>query len=539
MQSLESDVVIIGAGLAGLRAAIEAAQNGARIIVVSKSGVGMGCNSVLVGGGFAMASSEFSSRDHMDATLAAGKNRNVPELVEELVAKAPGEGEFLRKLGIDLNRMPFGYEITTKRVAAGGRITSGLYLMRSITLEAKKYNDIRFVPYFFAHKILVKDGQVCGLVGFDRAGPCLIATRAIILTTGGGGAIYQRNDNSQGITGDGYALALDTGLSLFDMEFVQFYPLGFAEPGLPPQSIVYPPFFKEVRMFDKEGNDFLNKHGIETDLPDFLISKRDQASYLIYKESKDSAVFMDYTQVPEEKWTHFPLSSFPLKRFDFRRKRFRVAPTAHFFMGGVRTDRCGATEVPGLFAAGEVSAGVHGANRLGGNALTECLVFGANSGQSAALYARGTVGAQAQIGDTDCLMSLPQQKVGPGIRRDILRLRQEIRDISWSYAGPVRSEEGMRTGLTLCKQTEQEVRALKAGSMADLILKRQIENAVLALHSILLASLARKESVGAFQREDYPGENSLESLERIGVRIDEKGDGWTVHRVPISNRLNR
>ena len=367
--------------------------------------------------------------------------------------------------------------------------------------EALKHEGIRFIPHFFVWKILSEENKVYGAAGLCPDGsPCLISCRAIVLATGGGGAIYKRSDNCKAALGDGYALAIESGLSLSDMEFVQFYPLGFAEPGLP-QTIIYPPFPREAKILDPDGDDLLKKHRLEMDLHEFAISARDKASLLIYNESKRGDVFLDYTGVPRERWSEYPLTLFPRGRFNFMEKPFRISPVAHFFMGGVKITPSGETGIGGLFAAGEVTSGVHGANRLGGNALTECLVFGAQSGLSAADYARGT---RPGLPSPDPEAWLRPLRGGRGTGQKIAPLLRRIRDIAWRYAGPVRNERGMEKGLSLLEEAAGALEVLEGENGVDPIARKGAANGLLVLRTILVSSLARRESVGAFQRDDDP-----------------------------------
>jgi aspartate oxidase len=204
----------------------------------------------------------------------------------------------------------------------------------------------------------------------------LIQSRAVILSAGGAGAIYRRNDNQRSILGDGYALALRAGLPLFDLEFVQFYPFVLGEPRLS-SFLLYPPYSKEVRLFNEKGEDLLEQFSFRGDLNQAIVAQRDRLSIALYHASQNGDVFFDLTQVPEGEWEHYPLNFLKKSKFPFRDRPFLVSPAVHFFMGGVEIDEKAATSLPGLFAAGEVVWGIHGANRLGGNALTECAVFGA------------------------------------------------------------------------------------------------------------------------------------------------------------------
>ncbi len=475
-----------------------------------------------------MAVSGFTAEDHARLTLDAGQHVNDRKLVQKLVQDSAKEAYFLKEVGVGLTPQAFGYRVDTE-TNAGGRISGGNILMKKITQAAHRYEHLRLIPYFFVYRILLSGDRVSGAIGFQKDGaPCLISCKAIILACGGGAAIYARNDNSKGIVGDGYALALETGLSLADMEFVQFYPLGFAERGLP-STIIFPPVPAEAWMHDAEGDDLLKKHRMEMSLNDFVVTARDRASHLIYKESQQGPVFLNYTHVPDEKWAEYPLTLFPGQRFNFKEKPFRITTMAHFIMGGVRISVSTETAVRGLFAAGEVTAGVHGANRLGGNALTECLVFGATSGVSAADYAKTVRSTHAAFKADRWLGSLLQKKSHTNTRVVLSGIMRSVRDIAWNYAGPVRNETGMRKGLSGLEETTMALERVAVDAATDLISRKEVANSILVTKAILLSSLARQESIGAFQRDDFPQRSTRASFKRVSVRLDEKKNALKVH----------
>jgi len=524
--SFETEVLIIGSGLAGLRAAIESARNGAKTMVISKSPM-TGSNSALAGGGLSVVNETMDGDAHIKETLKIGKGLNDRQLVTELAQGGEKEVEFLREVGVDLMvHPPFGYFVDRKNSPV--KMLGGRILVNKMIQEALKYGQIQFLPHFFVYKILAEEGRVSGILGFDADGrSCAISSQATVLATGGGGAIYKRNDNHQKALGNGYAWALEIGLPLIDMEFVQFYPFGFAESRLP-SAMIYPPFPEEARLLDSEGNDFLKKHGLEMSLDKLVVTLRDRTSYLIYKGSQEGKVLMDCTRVHEDKWQEYPLNLFPQKKFDFKKNSFGIAPLAHFFMGGVRVGPSGETNMKGLFAAGEVTGGVHGANRMGGNSLAECLVFGAKAGHGASEYARSHVpGKAASIPDDwpgDLLTGATGTKKAPKILAGL----RAVRDLAWKYAGPVRNERKVKEGLSLIEVWGQKLKDLDVFQTSDLIFKRELEVSLLVLKAVLIASLVRKESRGAFQREDHPEEGGPEFLKRVSIRMKSGGEDLEV-----------
>jgi len=263
-------------------------------------------------------------------------------------------------------------------------------------VDYARSRGITFFENVIVTRILEGDKGVAGAIGYDAHDdrPLVFHAKAVILATGGAGALYRRTDCPLRTTGDGYSLAFRTGVRLRDMEFVQFFPLALAEPGLPPH-LLKGPMTEEGRIINSLGEDIPLKHGV-TARP-LVLKSRDLLSRAIMIEvmegrGVDGAALLDATEVLRRHGEEIFASTGSYKFFrDAVRaaeKPFRVAPISHFCMGGVIVDENGETGVPGLFAAGEVVGGVHGANRHGGNALTDIIVFGARAGAAAAEYSK-------------------------------------------------------------------------------------------------------------------------------------------------------
>jgi succinate dehydrogenase/fumarate reductase flavoprotein subunit len=214
-----------------------------------------------------------------------------------------------------------------------------------------------------------------------------------------------------------------------------------------------------------------------------------------------------------------------MKRFNFKGKPFRIFPLAHFFMGGLKIAPSCETMMRGLFAAGELSGGVHGANRMGGNALSECLVFGAKSGCSAAEFARKKTSKKEPRLPKDWPGVLISEMKKGETRPNLLAVRKKLQDIAWQCAGPVRSEEKLKEGLSSLDILRREFANFKVASAKDLITLKELETSLTVLKAILISSLARKESRGAFQREDFPLEGGPEFLKRVSLKlVDQEGN---------------
>jgi succinate dehydrogenase/fumarate reductase flavoprotein subunit len=536
MEELITDILVIGSGLAGLLSALEAERAGLRVLLVGKFAIGMGTNTALANGAFTAANSHFSKEDHLQATLESGRGLNQARLVKTLIEKGPDTLKKLRDYGAPVLEKGMGYIVARPE---GSSQLPGVLLIKPL-IERLKSSSVKLLPGLVIFDLVVEGGEVRGAFGFLRDGkPCLIQSRAVILSTGGAGAIYRRNDNQRSLLGDGYALALRAGLLLFDLEFVQFYPFALGEPRLS-SFLLYPPYPKEVRLLDEKGEELFERFNIRGDLNQAIISQRDRLSIALYHATRNGDVFFDLTRVPQEGWERYPLNFLKKSKFPFHDRPFLVSPAVHFFMGGVEIDEKAATSLRGLFAAGEVVWGIHGANRLGGNALTECAVFGVIGGRSAAEYVRQKEQEQGLFNlFSENFMKKWDRRVRSYLRkkrgtfdqpRDLLK---DLKDLAWRYASPIREEESLKEGLIRLASIGKRIEEVYPATLKDLFRKRDLENVALLLRAILKGSLLRKESRGAFFRNDFPDQDDQNWLKNTCYRL-EKGEIEVIHR-PIKD----
>ena len=532
MEQLSADILVIGSGLAGLLSAFEAERAGLRVLLVGKFAIGMGTNTALANGVFRAANSRFSREAHLEATLESGRGLSQVRLVKTLIEKAPDTLKELRDDGVPLLEKGTGFIVDQPN---GSSQLPGVLLIRPL-VERLRNSSIKLLPGLVVFDLVVEEGEVRGAFGFFKDGnPCLIQSRAVILSTGGAGAVYRRNDNQRSILGDGYALALRAGLSLLDLEFVQFYPFVLGEPRLS-SVLLYPPYPKEVRLFNEKGEDLLETYHLRGDLNQAINTQRDRISIDLYHANQNGDVFFDLTEVPPGEWEHYPLNFLKKSKFPFRDRPFLVSPAVHFFMGGVEIDERAATSLPGLFAAGEVACGIHGANRLGGNALTECAVFGALGGQAAAEYVRQKEQSQGAFTHlSENFVKRWDRKVRSYLRkrrgtfdrpRDLLN---ELKDLAWKYAGPVREERSLKEGLDRLGSVEKRIEEVYPATLKDLFKKRDLENVSLLLKAILKGSLLRTESRGSFFRKDFPEQDDRHWLKNTCYHLI-KGELKITHR---------
>lgn len=396
MEHRSCDVLVVGSGAAGLRAAIAAREAGVEVLVVSKAGPGKATCTWLSGGVMAGTPPGDKPDEHLERTLKAGRGLNQRELVQVLVTEAPHRLQELLAWGIRAAYVN-GYLFAQGHPPALGEEIIGCLLQRSKAL------GVRFLGNLLVADLVMGEGA-SGVSAFaQQAGTWLgLTANALVLATGGAAALYRRHDNPPRMLGNGFRLALEAGATLQDLEFVQFYPLALAESGLSP--LVIPPRLADCgRLTNSCGEEVLEKYGI-AERP-AAERARDRLSQALFREIHQHGhdVWLDLRGLRDDQWRIDPFAAAirPIlgERYGASHRPVRVAPAAHHVMGGVRIDAACATSVPGLFAAGETAGGLHGANRMGGNALSETLVFGARAGISAAAYAK-----HARPGDRSALL---------------------------------------------------------------------------------------------------------------------------------------
>lgn len=526
------DVLVIGGGGAGLRAAIEAAEAGAKVGIVSQSRVGYGSLTAMAGGAFASVrptgkgdSEPQGWQQHFRDTVEGGRYLGDQSLARLLALRVPGEIARLDRFGVRLARpdaAPWLAYSSDPGHRAAAMIFGENVIGTDFTFPMRDYaqrQGVRFFEGMLVTKLLLRDLQVTGVVALSRDGAIqLFTARSTVLATGGVGQLFGRTDNSAGSTGDGYALAYEAGLPLRDMEFMQFYPLstGPGSPGIFYEILVVG---AGAKLLNSEGEDILARHG----LTDTMSLTRDRVSQVVMCEvlegrGCDGGVVLDLSAIPgtvlDEVALLLPKGS------NSGKMHVWVAPTAHTHLGGVIINERTATSLKGLYAVGEVCGGVHGANRLSGNALSDLFVFGAIAGAEAAKKAGDSPAPRLpdEIAAAECrrLESL----VGPS-GRDARTLRSELRQIMWQQAGVIRSEEPLRKALGEIERLSGWLPALRAEAGQDLQYLLKTHNLFLCAEMLCSAALTRTESRGAHCRSDYPEPNDKEWLRSIVIQRDD------------------
>jgi succinate dehydrogenase / fumarate reductase flavoprotein subunit len=552
------DVLVIGAGGAGLRAAIEAAEAGVSVGLICKSLLGK-AHTVMAEGGVAAALANVAETDswqtHFRDTMVGGKMLNHWRMAQLHAQEAPDRVRELEYWGAVFDRTrdgrilqrPFGGHSHPRLAHVGDR--TGLEMIRTLQDRTVQSGVTVYMECTTTH-LLVDDGRVTGAVGYWRqtGDPIAFAAKAVVLATGGIGRIYQITSNSWEYSGDGHALAYRAGAELIDMEFVQFHPTGMVWPpgvrGLLVTEAVrgeggilrnreeerfmwrYLPDDRrhEYAETDEEASRWVEalSEGRTTDarMPPEL-STRDNVARAIYTEVREGrgsghgGVFLDISYLPPDHVRRKLPSMYEqfkeLADVDITAGPMEVGPTCHYVMGGVRVDpETAASSVPGLYAAGEVAGGMHGANRLGGNSLSDLLVFGRRAGAAAVAFAteQGSAGKLdgRQVRKAKGELQAPFDRAGD---EDPYRLHQDLQAMMQKLVGIFRTsadlEEAVGHIATLRKRWAKVRTVGTPAYNPGWNLYFELRNMLVASEAVARSALQRTESRGAHARIDHPG----------------------------------
>ena len=511
MQNLSCDVLILGGGPAAMTAAIAAMESGADALLVCKQSPGSSGNIVMARAGH---SANFAPDDSaalfLEDTLEGGAHLNHPDVAHTMCADSAARIRDLFDWGIPfITREDGSFDLHPQ---GGHKRDRGIYPVRNWGVEVARplrkkldADAARILENVMTVDLLVDEGVCRGVMGFHTRSGEVYAIRAsaTILATGGAGQIFSENTNAGGITGDGFGVALRAGLALSDMEFVQFYPAVIKRPES--NMVVAPTLFPlGARFLNRDGADIMR------DVPGGGGATRDLMARAVYLElmrggGVDGAVRMDLSGISMADLEHFApdnLKLFARRGVSPHGGDIYVSPKAHFFMGGVPIDGEGATAMGGLYAAGEVSAGAHGANRLSNNAFTEAHTLGWRAGKAASDYARSSESA----GPGPALAkphadALAARAGRPNRAVDLVR---ELKRLCWEKAGIVREQALLEEARGALEEVQRALASCGGSAPARLVEAVEAENMCLSARAVVEAALMRTESRGAHYRTDYP-----------------------------------
>lgn len=496
----ETDFLVIGAGVAGLRAAVELAVAG-RVVVLAKREV-TDSNTQWAQGGIAAAlSDEDEISLHLQDTLNAGDGLCNPEAAKVLVEEAPQRIEELIQWGTEFDRQ--GTKLTFGREGAHSRNrilhahgdSTGREILRALYAKAKTLDNISVREFEFSTDLQIQDGRVRGIHLIDEHGQRRQLTApAVLLATGGMGQLYRNTTNPGVATGDGVAMAFRAGAELSDMEFIQFHPTALYLKNAPRFLLSEALRGEGAYLRNLELERFMLKYHPMGELAPRDVVARAIMHELEVSHVKDPVAYLDLTHLDAEKIkTRFPRIYATCLQYniDITVDLIPVRPAAHYAMGGVRTDLDGRATIEGLYAAGEAAAtGVHGANRLASNSLLEGLVFGARAGQAMRNELRHTTQQLTQ--------STSAVRSGPANDELSEQTIREIQDLMWKEVGIIRDGVGLKRAILRLDEIASQV------SNPQTRRAHEAQNLHLAGLLVARSALKREESRGAHYRTDYP-----------------------------------
>jgi len=539
IRKIATDILIIGCGPAGLLASLEVKKKGCNVIAIDKGVIGHDCSAM--GAKSVAATGSWSENGdgpdvHLEDTLKSGCYINDENLTKILVKNIGRVISDLEKMGMPFNRDKTGQKIDVSGPAPGHSKARSIYfsditgklLVETIYAECRHRGVKMYSEHPAVELVKGEDGIVGALVLDITTGELMfIRAKAIVIATGGIGRLYELTSNPVQNTGDGIALAMRAGAELMDLEFVQFYPL----------TVLYPQAIRGMnlnshhygaRLYNSERERFMTRYFPK----EMEHLTRDKLSRSIFKEiltgkvGPHGGVFLDATMIPGDYYAERIPTEWKLAvnaKVDLTKDMLEVAPSCHYYMGGIRIDEKCRVSIRGLFAAGECTAGVQGANRLTNNGLAEALVFGVVAGESAAQYALKTGMPPYKEADLAGRLS----EIGKYFSKDgknPLEILTNVQKIMYKYVGLVRDKETLQKGMDLLKEfSSYKIDASFGEAWNPKVLHGiSLRNMIMLAQGIAGAANERKESRGAHYRSDYPEMNDEQWKANIIVKMDDQ-----------------
>ncbi len=533
--ALETDVLVVGGGGAGMFAATYAARNGAQVILLDKNVVGRGGATIMaqMTCASALGDAEPDSPElHLKDTLEAGRGLCIESLAALLCEGSPRRIRELAEWNVDWARQDNGKfnqvkapGHSRKRCVYVDFLCTGVAICAAMRTQTSRDSAIRIFNNVCLTDVVTRDGEIVGAVGFDIATSELVTiqSNAVILCSGGMMKTFRRTTAPNNNSGDGLGIALRAGAQVIDMEFLQFYPNGHLAPrmvGLDPTTWEPTRVKLGGRLVNGKGEEFLSKYGEGSG--EGYETTRDLLTHAIYREVADGrgsphgGVFLSFQHIPEEELQRAlgpVIDIFKRNNIDLTKGPVEVFPIAHYQMGGIEVNTGMETCVPALYAAGEIVGGANGANRLSGNALPEAMVFGGCAGQAAAKSVKGktpprwdnaTAAAQLDV--------IRRVKVGGKAAAKApapTHMLGELKELMWSKVGAFRTADELavaRDRIRAMRKLELDELAVPEETVHNTSLVEwfELRNGLQAAEAVAVAGLNRRESRGAHQRIDFP-----------------------------------
>jgi succinate dehydrogenase/fumarate reductase flavoprotein subunit len=518
----------------------EAAKHQVRVTVVNKGKIQRSGVTIMAPGAIAAVDDRWKHEGdsvslHIEDTIRGGSYLNDQRLVRMLAGQSPGLVLELERMGAIFQRNASGTQYML-RIDGGHTYPrcpfledrTGKEMVKAMVSGLRK-ERVAMIEDVMVVRLIKTGGAVTGAAGIclKTLEPVLFECKALILATGGAGTMYENTDNSIDLTGDGFVLALDAGADIRDMEFVQFYPIGF----------LFPPALRGMlggllyycRLLNSKGERFMEKYDPER----LELSTRDRVSRAIMQEVQEGrggpkgGVYMDLTMNEPgfiAKMTPALYATYRGIGIDPEKEPIEIAPTVHFFMGGMDVDPLWGSCVPGLYGSGELCGGVHGGNRLSQNALAEILVSGVNAGQNAALFAKSAVfcPGDPKTAEEEAEKARALLSTDKGVRPAELRAR--LKKTMWEKAGVSREDQSLRRALKEIEEYESlPVYIEEKGSYMNRGILEALENKnmLAAAKCVVLSALERRESRAAHYRSDYPFTDNENYLRNFLIRRED------------------
>ena len=523
IKTISTDVLIIGSGGAGSRAAIEVDDAGLKAIIVSKGlSFRSGCTGMAEGGYnavFKTVDKDDSIDAHFNDTLKGGSYLNDKRLVDILVNESPKRLIDLENFGALFDRQesgaidqrPFGGQTYRRTCYQGDR--TGAELLNALKEEIIR-RDIECIEEVMITSLITQDDQVIGATGLDLKDSSLIYFKAksVILASGGAGQLYPVTSNTFQKNGDGYAIAYRAGANLVDMEQIQFHPTGMVAPESKKGVLVTEAVRAEGgKLINKDGERFMSKYAPEK----MELATRDVVARSIYQEiiegrgTESGGVYLDISHLDDD-YIDEKLETMVLQfenvGVDIKHGPIEVAPTAHHFMGGLKINTDASTSLKNLFGAGEVCGGVHGANRLGGNALADTQVFGKIAGVSASEAAKAT-----ELKTNEEQVNEEASRIEGLIKKGTIKpqeFKNNIKNLMWEKVAIVREEKTLNEALGQLQEMQKDLENLDVSDKkqynTDLVTALEVINMVEICILTVKSAILRRESRGAHFRSDFP-----------------------------------